>query len=91
MRNAYYTIDQFGYLTIQRYLENLSLNLSPKRRETLNFPPSLSSLREATPTRRCANAGKGVRGLGQLLAFPHNVKSQFGYVVLAMQKFLVTV
>jgi hypothetical protein len=25
-----------------RYLENLSLNLSPKRRETLNFPPSLT-------------------------------------------------
>jgi hypothetical protein len=23
-----------------RHLENLSLNLSPKRRETLNFPPS---------------------------------------------------
>jgi hypothetical protein len=25
-----------------RYLENLSLNLSPKRRETLNFPPATS-------------------------------------------------
>ena len=45
-----------------RYLENLSLNLSPFRRETLNFPPSL--------------VVKGVRGLGQSLAFPHNVKSQ---------------
>ncbi|MBG1267490.1 hypothetical protein F8S12_14510 [Nostoc sp. WHI] len=33
-----------------RYLKNLSLNLSPKRRETLNFPPS--------------RHGKGVRGLG---------------------------
>jgi hypothetical protein len=26
-------------LTIQRDLENLSLNLSPTRRETLNLPP----------------------------------------------------
>ncbi|MBG1241390.1 hypothetical protein F8R90_09355 [Nostoc sp. NZL] len=33
----------------------LSLNLSPKRRETLNFPPS--------------RRGKGVRGLGFSLAF----------------------
>ncbi|RCJ23184.1 hypothetical protein A6S26_01100 [Nostoc sp. ATCC 43529] len=47
-----------------RYLENLSLNLSPCRRETLNFPPSLE--------------GKGARGLGQSLAFPHNMKSQVG-------------
>ncbi len=42
------------YLTclpgFSRYLENLSLNLSPKRRETLNFPPSRDEL--------------GVRGLG---------------------------
>ncbi|MEH2270330.1 MAG: hypothetical protein V7K68_18115 [Nostoc sp.] len=30
----------------------------------MNFPPSL--------------VGKGVRGLGQSLAFPHNVKSQIG-------------
>ncbi|MBG1269366.1 hypothetical protein F8S12_24830 [Nostoc sp. WHI] len=45
-----------------RYLENLSLNLSPKRRETLNFPPSRDEL--------------GVRGLGFSWAFPHNVKSQ---------------
>ncbi len=34
----------------------------PLRRETLNFPPTL--------------ALKGVRGLGQWLAFPHDVKSQ---------------
>jgi hypothetical protein len=52
-----------------RDLENPSPNLSPTRREALIFPPSLS------PT-RCANAGKGVRGLGLTLAFPHNVKSQ---------------
>ncbi|OKH41189.1 hypothetical protein FACHB389_05885 [Nostoc calcicola FACHB-389] len=45
-----------------RDLENLSLNLSPTRRETLNLPPSL--------------VGKGVRGLGFSLAFPHDVKSQ---------------
>ncbi|BDI19347.1 hypothetical protein ANSO36C_51490 [Nostoc cf. commune SO-36] len=36
-------------LTIQRHPENLSLNLSPFRRETLNFPPS--------------RVGKGVRFL----------------------------
>ena len=36
--------------------------LSPARREALDFPPSLP--------------GKGVRGLGFALAFPHNVKSQ---------------
>ncbi|ABA23782.1 Tetratricopeptide TPR_4 [Trichormus variabilis ATCC 29413] len=35
---------------------------SPARREALKFPPSL--------------VGKGVRGLGFALAFPHNVKSQ---------------
>jgi hypothetical protein len=45
-----------------RHLENLSLNLSPFRRETLNFPPS--------------RVGKGVRGLGFWWTFPHNVKSQ---------------
>ncbi|RCJ35908.1 hypothetical protein A6V25_00915 [Nostoc sp. ATCC 53789] len=45
-----------------RHLENLSLNLSPKRRETLNFPPS--------------RVGKGVRGLGFWWIFPHNAKSQ---------------
>jgi hypothetical protein len=45
-----------------RDLENLSLNLSPTRRETLNLPSSL--------------VGKGVRGLGFLSAFPHDVKSQ---------------
>ncbi|MEH2115726.1 MAG: zinc finger domain-containing protein [Nostoc sp.] len=49
-------------LTIHRYLENLSLNLSPTRRETLNFPPS--------------RVGKGARGLGLSWAFPHDVKSQ---------------
>jgi hypothetical protein len=43
-------------------LENPSPNLSPTRREALTFPPSL--------------VGKGVRGLGFTLAFPHNVKSQ---------------
>ncbi|WP_292768135.1 non-ribosomal peptide synthetase [Nostoc sp. NOS(2021)] len=50
-------------------LENLSPNLSPTRGEALNSPPSLSS-------RRCANVGKGVGGLGFALAFPYNVKSQ---------------
>ncbi|MBN3963579.1 zinc finger domain-containing protein [Nostoc sp. NMS8] len=49
-------------LTIHRYLENLSLNLSPTRRETLNFPPF--------------RVGKGARGLGLSWAFPHDVKSQ---------------
>ena len=43
-------------------LENLSPNLSPKRREALNSPPSL--------------LGKGAGGLGFVLAFPHDVKSQ---------------
>ncbi len=47
---------------VAMYLENLSLNLSPKRRETLNSPPSL--------------VGKGAGGLGFALAFPHDVKSQ---------------
>jgi ATP-binding cassette subfamily C protein len=41
------------------YLENLSLNLSPTRRETLNFPPS--------------RVGKLARGLGQSLAFPDDL------------------
>ncbi len=36
--------------------------VAPTRREALTFPPSL--------------LGKGVRGLGFALAFPHNVKSQ---------------
>jgi cytochrome c peroxidase len=45
-----------------RDLENPSPNLSPTRREALIFPPSLQ--------------GKGVRGLGFTLAFPHKVKSQ---------------
>ncbi|WP_239730041.1 TonB-dependent receptor [Nodularia sphaerocarpa] len=49
-------------LDFSRDLENPSPNLSPARREALNFPPSL--------------VGKGVRGLGFTLAFPHNVKSQ---------------
>jgi hypothetical protein len=49
-------------LTIQRYLENLSLNLSPTRRETLNFPPS--------------RVGKGARGLGLSQAFPHDLNCQ---------------
>ncbi|RCJ16684.1 hypothetical protein A6S26_32935 [Nostoc sp. ATCC 43529] len=54
-----------------RYPENLSLNLSPCRRETLNFPPSLQ--------------GKGARGLGQSLPFPHDVKSQNKELVIAYQ------
>jgi hypothetical protein len=37
-------------------------NLSPTRRETLNFPPSL--------------VGKGVRGLGFSSAFPHDLNCQ---------------
>ncbi len=45
-----------------RDLENLSPNLSPRRREALNSPPSL--------------VGKGAGGLGSALAFPHDVKSQ---------------
>jgi hypothetical protein len=54
--------DENDISDFSRYLENLSLNLSPTRRETLNFPPS--------------RFGKGARGLGQSLAFPHDVKSQ---------------
>jgi tRNA pseudouridine32 synthase / 23S rRNA pseudouridine746 synthase len=45
-----------------RDLENLSLNLSPTRRETLNLPPTL--------------VGKGVRGLGFSSAFPHDLNCQ---------------
>jgi hypothetical protein len=40
----------FRYSDFSRDVENLFLNLSPTRRETLNFPPS--------------RVGKGVRGLG---------------------------
>ncbi|WP_414755221.1 iron uptake porin [Anabaena sp. CCY 9910] len=43
-------------------LENPSPNLSPKRREALNFRTSIQE--------------KGVRGLGFTLTFPNNVKSQ---------------
>ncbi|MBN3942901.1 16S rRNA (cytosine(967)-C(5))-methyltransferase [Nostoc sp. NMS9] len=43
-------------------LENLSPNLSPKRGEALNSPPSL--------------VGKGAGGLGFALTFPNDVKSQ---------------
>ena len=45
-----------------RYIENLSLNLSPKRRKTLNFPPF--------------RVGKGVIGLGFSWDFPDYVKNQ---------------
>jgi amino acid adenylation domain-containing protein/non-ribosomal peptide synthase protein (TIGR01720 family) len=45
-----------------RNLENLSLNLSPTRRETLNLPAS--------------HIGKGVRGLGFSSAFPHDLNCQ---------------
>jgi hypothetical protein len=54
------------YTDFSRDLENPSPNLSPTRREALTFPPSL--------------VGKGVRGLGFTLAFPHNVKSQMYYI-----------
>ncbi len=54
-------IAQYGS-DFSRDLENLSLNLSPTRRETLNLPPS--------------RVGKGARGLGFSSAFPHDVKSQ---------------
>ncbi|ULP73325.1 hypothetical protein BDGGKGIB_02978 [Nodularia sphaerocarpa UHCC 0038] len=55
--------------TRQHTLQNIILTdiiicvytVAPARREALNFPPSL--------------VGKGVRGLGFALAFPHNVKS----------------
>ncbi|WP_375467313.1 16S rRNA (cytosine(967)-C(5))-methyltransferase RsmB [uncultured Nostoc sp.] len=43
-------------------LENLSPNLSPKRGEALNSPPSL--------------LGKGVGGLGLALTFPHDLNCQ---------------
>ncbi len=54
-----------GHSDFSRDLENLSLNLSPCRRETLNLPPS--------------RVGKGARGLGFSSAFPHDVKSQPGH------------
>jgi hypothetical protein len=43
-------------------VKNLSPNLSPARGEALNLPPSL--------------VGKGARGLGHAMIFPHNVKSE---------------
>jgi len=49
-------------LTFHGICKTSLLFLSPKRRDTLNFPPTLPGL--------------GVRGLDQSLAFPHNVKSQ---------------
>ncbi|MEH1951248.1 MAG: hypothetical protein V7K77_30495 [Nostoc sp.] len=55
-------IDSVVSSDFSRYVENLSLNLSPCRRETLNFPPS--------------RFGKGARGLGQSLAFPHDLNCQ---------------
>ncbi|MEH1794012.1 hypothetical protein [Nostoc sp.] len=55
-------IDPVVSSDFSRYVENLSLNLSPTRRETLNFPPS--------------RFGKGARGLGQSLAFPHDLNCQ---------------
>ncbi len=51
-----------------RYLENLSPNLSPARREALISLPSL--------------LGKGAGGLGFPLTFPHSVKSQGGHAAL---------
>ncbi|WP_414552131.1 zinc-dependent metalloprotease [Anabaena sp. CCY 0017] len=51
-------------------MANPSPNLSPARREALNFPPSL--------------LGKGVRGLGSALAFPHNVKSRITKLVMCI-------
>ncbi|MDB9374371.1 RluA family pseudouridine synthase [Nodularia sphaerocarpa] len=58
-------------------LENPSPNLSPARREALNFPPSL--------------VGKGVRGLGFALAFPHNVKSQINLPIIYEDEWLIAV
>ncbi|MBG1271838.1 hypothetical protein F8S12_38440 [Nostoc sp. WHI] len=74
MSKFYYTLTPVNSADFSRYLENLSLNLSSKRRETLNFPPS--------------RVGKGVRGLGFSWAFPHNVKSQVnsGNVRMAISK-----
>ncbi len=60
-----------------RNLENPSPNLSPARREALNFPPSL--------------LGKGVRGLGFALAFPHNVKSQINFPIIYEDEWLIAV
>ncbi len=57
-----YTLKLGQFSDFSRDLENLSLNLSPTRRETLNLPPS--------------RVGKGARGLGFSSAFPHDVKSQ---------------
>ena len=62
-----YRLQVTGYRLpdFSRDLENPSPNLSPARRKALTFPPTL--------------VGKGVRGLGFALAFPHSVKSQTGY------------
>ncbi|MBE9201148.1 MULTISPECIES: RluA family pseudouridine synthase [unclassified Nodularia (in: cyanobacteria)] len=60
-----------------RDLENPSPNLSPARREALNFPPSLP--------------GKGVRGLGFALAFPHNVTSQINLPIIYEDEWLIAV
>ncbi|OKH34590.1 hypothetical protein FACHB389_15185 [Nostoc calcicola FACHB-389] len=55
-------LDTYYTLTFHGIWKTSLLFLSPTRRETLNLPPSLQ--------------GKGVRGLGFSLAFPHDVKSQ---------------
>jgi hypothetical protein len=49
-------------LTFHGMWKTSLLFLSPCRRETLNFPPS--------------RFGKGARGLGQSLAFPHDLNCQ---------------
>jgi hypothetical protein len=56
--------ERSGSAYFSRAVENLSPNLSHTRREALIVPPSLP--------------GKGVRGLGFLWTFPHDVKSQSG-------------
>jgi tetratricopeptide (TPR) repeat protein len=58
---------QDNLVDFSRDLENPSPNLSPARREALKFPPPLP--------------GKGARGLGQAMIFPHDMKSQDNLVV----------
>jgi len=59
-------------LTFHSYLEDLSPNLSPARREALIFPPTLVGKGGLG----VPSGDRGERGLGFSWIFPHDVKSQ---------------